>query len=99
MKKCRITILRRTLNQDFIDSYRVGPVLPCEYFKEGQEFVLETPFEMPENFCSWAWGDIRHDILVTMLEGKRPWVSPSDVAITCCTDGYRPVFFKIEGAD
>ena len=25
-----------------------------------------------------------------------PWVGPEKTAITCCTDGFRPVTFKVE---
>ena len=96
MRRCRITVLRRTLNQEYIDAYRTDEVLPCEFFREGQTFTVDSPFDLPEGFCPWAWGDIRYNILATMLGGERPWANPPDMAISCCTDGYRPVFFKIE---
>jgi len=96
MDKCKITILKKTLNRDFVEKYAVSEVVPCEYFQEGQEIIVDSPFELPEGFCSWAWSDIRHDVFSVMLGGKRPYANPPEAAIACCTDGYRPVFFKIE---
>jgi uncharacterized repeat protein (TIGR04076 family) len=28
-----------------------------------------------------------------------PWVKQPETAITCCTDGFRPVTFKVERID
>ncbi len=95
MDKCKITVLKRTIHQDLIDEYRTTGMVLCEHVEEGQEFIVESPFSPPEGFCSWAWADLRGDIMGVMLGAKRPWTK-SDVAITCCTDGYRPVIFKIE---
>jgi uncharacterized repeat protein (TIGR04076 family) len=58
-------------------------------FTDGQEFVLESPWVAPEGFCQWAWADIRTYILLV-------WEGKFDHFIACCTDGLRPVFFKIE---
>ncbi len=91
---CKITVLKRTINQDLYKEYRGKEGSKCEVFKEGQEFILEyPPFSPPEGFCPWAWADIR-----TFLHGIYGGIQygGSDVFVTCCTDGFRPVLFKLE---
>ena len=46
---------------------------------------------MPEKFCAWAYADIRTYIPMVLGQG-------SPIAV-CCTDGFRPVFFKVERID
>ena len=99
LKKCRVTVLKKTINKEIADSFRISEVKSCDRFEVGQEFVVEDPFSCPEGFCHWAWADIRYDILACVLGGKRSWVNPPDVGISCCTDGYRPVIFKVEAVN
>ena len=97
LKKCKITVLKKTVNENIAASYAGLDVKPCDLVDVGQEFIVEDPFCCPKGLCNWAWADIRYEIYACVLGGKRPWANPPDVSITCCTDGYRPVFFKIEG--
>ena len=89
----KITVLRRLFHQDIVDQYAAHPErwAPCSHFEDGDEFVTskETPWEMPEGFCGWAWADIQK-LVYGMARGGQ------DVFVTCCTDGYRPVIFKLE---
>ena len=62
---------------------------PCDKHHVGQEFIVEQNYEMPEGFCGWAWADIQKMVLGMARGGF-------NVFITCCTDGYRPVLFKLE---
>jgi len=99
MPKVRITVLKRTFNaylvQEYLDADEGYGV--CEQFRDGQEFVTERPWHKPEGFCAWAWADIHKYILLVMGGGDfTPWVKGKGTAIACCTDGYRPVVFKIE---
>jgi uncharacterized repeat protein (TIGR04076 family) len=100
--KCKITVLKRTLNRDVLDEYlseEYQHLGPCERFSDGQEFVLEGYGEMatvPEGFCAWAWADMRHDILRVASGGDMPGLKQPGIAITGCTDWSRPVIFKIE---
>ena len=87
--KCKITVLKRTLNDEWNKEFRGGKVKICEKFKDGQEFTVASPWRKPDGFCDWAWGDIRTYIHLIDL-GKH------DASVNCCTDGFRPVFFKIE---
>ena len=102
--KCKITVLKKTVNQDLIDeyleeTYRGHGV--CEYFQEGQEFVID-PSAMPEEFCAccpWAWADIRQDIMIVASGGNMPGIKNAGTIITGCRDWFRPVIFKVERAD
>ena len=91
----KITVLRRMSNPDIIKEYATGVEPLCERFKEGQEFISEG-LGMPEGFCSWAWADIQKDVAILALGGNAPWLKKEGVLFTCCTDGMRPVVFKVE---
>ena len=101
MPKCKITVLKRTVNQDLIDEYLDDTNKehgPCEFFKDGQEFVID-PSAVPEEFCaccSWAWADIRQDILMVAVGGNMPGIRQRGTVITGCRDWFRPVIFKAE---
>jgi len=51
---------------------------------------------MPDGFCSTAWGDIFKNIQTVCLEGNFPSTKKEGLNISCCTDGVKPVVFKIE---
>jgi uncharacterized repeat protein (TIGR04076 family) len=87
--KVKITVVKRTLNDEWNKAYRGGKVKMCEKVADGQEFIVESPYRKPEGLCDWAWGDIRPYIHMVDL-GK------FEASVNCCTDGFRPVFFKIE---
>ena len=90
----KITILRQTLNDDFLEKYADSLWEPCERFTEGQEFI-SCGVNMPDGFCSWAWCDIQSYVMTLARGGNFRGVKPG-VFITCCTDGFRPVFFEIK---
>ena len=98
----KITVLRRALFEDICHAYGSSPFLeaggcsPCSRFRDGQEFVLANGLEKPEGFCSYAWADIRHELMVVLNGGTRPYIGPEGTALVCCTDAMKPVLFKIE---
>ena len=100
--KCKITILKRTIHQDLIKEYLTDDchsLNPCERFQDGQEFVLESEVDfqkVPEGFCDWAWADIRKDVLFVAFGGNMPGYKERGMAITGCSDWFRPVIFKVE---
>jgi len=101
MIKCRITVLKKGYNKDFVDAYVCEsrkPLGPCEVFKEGQVFEAEPICEgMPTGFCAWAWDDIYKSLIGLATEGNwGMWYENPKQIIACCTDGTRPVYFKIE---
>ena len=97
MQKVKITVLKRMLNNDLIEKYRGGPGEFCSVFNEGQEFIIDS-LEKPANFCDWAWNDIHKVVLMLLFDGNFGHFNPDDKnAVTaCCTDGNRPVVFRIE---
>lgn len=97
--KLKITVLRTldplrlfsnlpvTLNQ---------PLGPCQIFSEGQEIFVDVNLKMPKGFCETAWRNFYHNIRVLGYDGKLPFFKESNIAINSCSDGMRPVIFKIE---
>ena len=100
--KVKITVLERALFEDVCNEYgseaflAQGGCAPCGRFEDGQEFLLERGLDKPEGFCSYAWADIRHELMVVLNGGNRPYIGPEGTAIVCCTDAMKPVIFKIE---
>jgi uncharacterized repeat protein (TIGR04076 family) len=98
MKRMKITVVKGFTAEEVFD----GEVpdhfpetfrSPCPTHPVGQEFVMEN-LNCPEGFCNWAYADIQKK-LVNLYFGidyyrdkKANWVT--------CTDGMRPVVFKIE---
>jgi uncharacterized repeat protein (TIGR04076 family) len=99
MATLRITVVQRSLNQALIEAYvKKGreDFGRCQAYADGQEFVLEDFPLKPEGFCDWAWADIHRDVVAIMFGSDYPWIESPGMAITCCTDGLRPVVFKLE---
>jgi uncharacterized repeat protein (TIGR04076 family) len=94
--KIRITVLKKMWNEDLIKKYGKN-VTPCEYFNIGDEFVLDN-LEIPKGFCSWAWTDIQRDVVVLAYGGNFR-MKDEGITVSCCTDGFRPVIFKLERID
>ena len=99
-KKVKITVVKKfvaeDLVRDFVEEEKKSQGFGlCDAFQDGQEFILEKP-NKPDGFCSWAFADINRDIITIMSGGSLPWISKEGVAIASCTDGLRPVVFKIE---
>lgn len=100
MSKCKITVLERTLNTGIAEQYCQNAAGKCPCFIEGSEFV--TGLEKPSGFCDWAWNDILRFVTVLLAGGNFSeglfdgWMQDKNTMITCCTDGIRPVIFKLE---
>ncbi len=101
--KCRITIIKRTINQDlvndFLEEEYVSSFTICDQFSDGQVFTIESLNDLakpPKNFCPWAWADIRKDIVTVSIGGNMPGLKHPGTIISGCTDVFRPVYFKIE---
>jgi uncharacterized repeat protein (TIGR04076 family) len=99
MADCKITVLRRTMNQDLMEEYlskERGSFEQCRAFHDGQTFLIEGFPLRPDGFCDWAWADIHKDVMAVLFGSDYPWIEEPGTAITCCTDGLRPVIFKVE---
>jgi uncharacterized repeat protein (TIGR04076 family) len=87
--RCRITVLRKAFHKDLYQQYPYGAASPCGRFEEGQVFTTDNRWDPPEGFCQWAWSDLR-PMIHSIHAGH------SVAMISCCTDGLRPVTFKLE---
>jgi uncharacterized repeat protein (TIGR04076 family) len=102
MPTCKITVVKRTLNQDLIDQH-VSETRDsfgrCPVYEDGQEYVIEEFPLKPDGFCDWAWADIHREVVAVMFGSSYPWIRQPGTAITCCTDGLRPVVFRVEAIE
>ena len=102
MPKVRITVVKLAVHEDLIAKYLKHSRHPegfaeCPRWELGQEFIIENWPRRPEGFtCDWAWADIQRDVAMVMFGGNPPWIENEGTAITCCTDGLRPVSFLVE---
>ena len=101
MAKVKITVLKTSFNKEYVDLYvekeRRKTLSTCETFKEGQEFITDAVIGMPPGFCPWAWDDIYKVVSAYYANGSFDmWTEGGDTIIACCTDGTRPVYFKID---
>lgn len=97
--KVKITVLKRFSPTEVFEKSPVTPVKPlgaCELFRDGQEFFVDEDGKMPEGFCTSAWHTIFSDVRILSFGGNPPWFKEKGVDINCCTDGLRPVVFKLE---
>jgi uncharacterized repeat protein (TIGR04076 family) len=100
MGKCKITVIKRDYHQDLAGEYCNSSTKFCPVFNEGDIFYAK--FGQPEKFCGWAWNDI-YRVVTTLMSGGNysrgefeGWMKRDNEMIACCTDGIRPVTFKIE---
>ena len=99
MYSLKITILKTDFHQEIAEEYRNpnAHVGPCNVFQEGQEIFVEKWWEFPEGFCEWAWIDIQKPLYALATGGNLgPWMKDAGTWIACCTDGVKPVTFKLE---
>jgi uncharacterized repeat protein (TIGR04076 family) len=99
----KITVVKTLETGDLFDEHASAGVTPvCTGVNAGQVFVSKgETLRMPEGFCSWAWADIQwadiqRDVVHLALGGDFPWMKQRGTTLTCCTDGLRPVIFKLE---
>ena len=97
--KVKITVLKRQDPKEIFDEYPVKEkdwFVPCGLFEDGQEFILEENLAIPEKFCTSAWHTIYPNVRLLSFGGNLPFFDEEGVAISCCSDGMRPVIFKLE---
>ena len=98
MANVKITVVKMLDNKELFGDN--SPVLfvcdtVCGKFTTGQEF-LSVEGKCPEGFCSWAFADIQRDITHLRFGGDYPYIKNKGTTLSCCTDGVRPVIFKLE---
>ena len=103
-KKVKVTVLKRlkpkdVFGDDIPPAYTSGAEEACPRFTDGQEFIVEETPVVPAGFCGWAYADIQRDIIHLAFGGDFPWMQQEGFQIACCTDGMRPVIFRLERLD
>ena len=99
MAKVKITVVKRLdfkeihADSDLGCSTQMDSV--CNHFKDGQEFVTDMA-KMPEGFCPGAFADIFRFISGLQSGANYPWMNEQGKVLVCCTDGFRPVVFRLE---
>ena len=105
-EKIKITVIKADVFQDLAEEYGqpdengIKSTHCCPFFHVGDEFVfnLKEGIEGGE-FCQWAKAAIFPNLLAVAGQGgatapgKKQDIPPH---ICCCTDGLRPVVFKLE---
>lgn len=100
--KVKITVLKCFNPFDVFDVSPVTHITPlktCELFKEDQEFIVAENLRIPKDFCPGAWHSMYCNVRTLAFGGNLPWYKERGVAINACTDGLRPVIFKLERID
>ncbi|MDR1643323.1 MAG: TIGR04076 family protein [Clostridiales bacterium] len=105
MNKVKITVLETTLNTALVSEYGVAGLGVCPFLKEGDVYYAD--YAKPDGFCDEAWKSI-HQFVFALAHGvgkdgsllyHGEWVSKPGVSINTCSDGLRPVVFKLETTD
>lgn len=102
MKQVRITVLKKEFYPEYAEAYLTDgrAVGPCPLLEVGDVFVFTGDARMPEGFCPWAWIDLYRGVAALSAgAGYTPWIARDGQQILCCTDGVRPVVFKVEALE
>lgn len=107
--ECRITVLETKCFLDYQEKYLADPKSgPCPLFKKGDTFLLKRNEKQDDfyhmlngQFCSEAWDSISRYVYTALQGGSimHKWTNDERMMIACCSDGTRPVIFKIERID
>ena len=98
MAKVKITVIKKIDRKEMFGENppaATDGASQCERLETGQEFIFDGN-ECPSGFCPWAFADIQRDLIHVLFDGSFPWIKEKGIGISCCTDGLRPVIFKIE---
>lgn len=101
-KRCplKITVIKKLSSREVYGqnlpevSEEMAPY--CDRLQVGQVFNVDESGAMPVGFCTWAWHDIYPAVTGLRFGGNYPWMKKEGMIYSCCSDGARPVFFKIE---
>ncbi len=100
MNKCKITVLKTTLDEELAKEYGAEGFGACPMHTVGQIYYAD--YAKPDGFCDEAWKAI-YQYVFALAHGVDKglfyygdWIRKPGVAICSCNDGLRPVIFKIE---
>ncbi|MGX8851525.1 TIGR04076 family protein [Amedibacillus sp. YH-ame10] len=103
MKKVKITVLKKTFDEELAKEYGAHNLGPCPMLQNNQVFYAD--YAKPEGFCDEAWKAIYQYVFALAHGAKETlfyygdWIRKPGVAICSCNDGLRPVIFKLEATD
>ena len=103
MNRVKITVLKKTFDQELADEYGANGLGPCPMLRQGDVFFAD--YAKPDGFCDEAWKAIyQYVFALAHGSGKElfyygDWIRKPGVAICSCKDGIRPVIFKFEATD
>jgi uncharacterized repeat protein (TIGR04076 family) len=96
MSDVKITVLAKLKPGEVFEELAAEGFNPdCDGVDIGQIFISKN-LNMPEGFWSWAWADIQRDVSHLALGGDFRWINTPGKMVSSCTDGLRPVVFKLE---
>lgn len=91
----KITVVKKMYHEDIAREHLKNPG-PCPLFQEGDEFFHELGegaqmYRHPAGFCGRAWSDLLRHATWFLNDPlpERPFIA-------CCSDGTRPVVFRLE---
>ncbi len=100
MKKCKITVMRKTVYPDLMEKYENPIEHTCD-MEEGQVFIANG-WQRPEGLCHSAWESMSAFVMTLSHGGENfynGWMKNEKSAMISCNDGFRPVSFLIEAMD
>ena len=100
MKKVRITVMRKALYPDLMETYE-NPIENACDLQEGQSWIADAG-QKPEGFCDSAWDTLSPFVLALSNGGGDfydGWMKDPHTAMLSCNDGFRPVSFLLEALD
>ena len=98
-KKVKVTVVRkvdmRTIHpdEDMGQADWLEPV--CDAFNVGDEFIIDGS-DCPQGFCQGAFVDIFRYVSGLRAGADYFWMKSPGTTVACCTDGMRPVVFRLE---
>lgn len=99
MSRVRITVLKREFYPDLAQQYlsEGSDAGPCPLHAVGDSYLYEGGAEKPDGLCPWAWIGL-YSAVCTLAAGgdQNTWYRDGGTRIRCCTDGVRPVVFRLE---
>ncbi len=97
MAKVKITVVKKVTCKDLFGNNPPAEcaVEVCDKLELGQEFMVKGIIEAPPGFCTLAFSDMRRYIAHFLLYADYPSMYEKGVALLSCTDGRRPVIFKL----
>jgi len=96
MPDVKITVVAKLSPGEVFEELAAENVNPvCDAVEMGKTYVSKG-LSIPKGFCSWAWADIQRDVAHLALGGDFRWINEPGSMVSCCTDGLRPVVFKLK---